>query len=298
MLNIKKDESVNEFNIVGILNEMDVKEGTSSKTNDDWISIKMDIRLDQEYDGRVEENIIPVKLFSSKHKKGTKEINNNYERFKKYADTLISLGACDEGKENMASKLSIQAKIKENSFAAQDGRFVENWELSTNFANSQKPQDKEGSSFIVTGTIVGMNKELDKDGNETGRLKIKLCLVGYNGAANVIDFVASGSPANYIENNWNEGDTVKAAGIIRSTQEVVSKEEEVGFGEPIVKNYTRTTRELVITSGSRGGLDDDSSYDADDIRTALNERKARKEEAIANASKSSSAPANKGGFGF
>lgn len=46
MLDIKKVESDNYFNIVGTLNEIEVKEGTSATKNDKWISCNLQVRVD------------------------------------------------------------------------------------------------------------------------------------------------------------------------------------------------------------------------------------------------------------
>lgn len=299
MLDIMKTQSVNEFNIIGTLNEIEITEGTSQKTGDGYISCNISVRVDQDINGVTEENIIPIKLFSNRHKKGSKELNNNYDRIKKYGETLTSLGAVEEGKENLASKVSIQAQIAENIFAGRDGRVVNTWQLSSNFINNWRAQDTEGATFEVTGVVAKKIPETDKEGNETGRLIVKMCLVGWGGTANVLDFYASGNSATYIDRNWNEGDTVRAAGAVSITKKVVEREanDEYGFGEPVKKYNTISKRELIILAGSRSGLDEDESYDADDIKIALDKRKAKIAEVENGVKKTANKPANDG-FGF
>lgn len=273
MLDVMKNESINEFKIVGILNEIEIKEGTSKKTNDQWISCEASVRVDQDINGRTEENIVPVKLFASRHKKDGGN-NANFDRIKEYGEKLIALGSVEPGQEDKASKVTITASIKENSFAGRDGRIVNSWQLSSNFINSQRRDDEEGATFLVTGVVMKKIPETDRSGEETGRLLVKLCLIGWGGTANVIDFYAEGSAADHIDRNWEQGDTVKAAGVIAMTSRTVKVEEEVGFGEPIVHTRTESRRELIITSGSGAGLSEDKSYDADDIKVSLEKRKA------------------------
>lgn len=266
-------ESLNEFSVIGILNEIKINEGTSKKTNDQWVSCEASVRVDQDINGKTEENIVPVKLFASRHKKDG-GLNANFDRIKEYGEKLISLGSVEPGQEDKASKISITASIRENSFAGRDGRTINSWQLSTNFINNQRRDDEEGATFVVTGVVVKKVPELDREGNETGRLLIKLCVISWGGTANVIDFYAEGSAADHIDRNWEQGDTVKAAGVIAMTNRIVKTQEDVGFGEPIVHTRTESRRELIITSGSNSGLSEDESYDADDIKVALDKRKA------------------------
>lgn len=298
MNNIMTKESINEFSVVGVLNEMKLIEGTSNKSNDQYVGLDIQIKVDQPIGDKVEENVIPVKLFSSRHKKDG-NLNANYDRIKGYADKLQSLGSVDNPKD--ASRVNVVAKIAENAFAGKDGRIINTWQLSTNFINDARNSDEEGATFVVTGVVVKKLQELDREGNETGRLIVKLDIIGYNGTSNVIDFYASGSAADHIDRNWEQGDTVKAAGVIAMTKKVIKIEEEMGFGEALVKERTESRRELIITKGSQAGLSEDESYDSDDIKVSLDKRKAYLTSLEENAkNKSSAAPAKKSsdGFGF
>ena len=121
-----------------------------------------------------------------------------------------------------------------------------------------------------------MKDELDKDGEETGRLIIKFLVVGYLGKVDMIELIAEKPEAvNHIKNNWEKGDTVTLAGIVNMTYEVKTWMEEQGFGAPIERRKTVSKKELIITSGSPSGLDEDYSYDNDAIKIALEERAGR-----------------------
>ena len=88
----------------------------------------------------------------------------------------------------------------------------------------------------------------------------------------MIELIAEKPEAvNHIKNNWEKGDTVTLAGIVNMTYEVKTWMEEQGFGEPIERRKTVSKKELIITSGSPSGLDEDYSYDNDAIKIALEE---------------------------
>lgn len=270
MLDITKKKSTNKFNIVGVINEIKSKEDTN-KNGEAYVRCEIDVKVNQVIDGEKVISIFPVSLSANRYKKGTKDLNSNYDRIKEYANTLTSLGA-ENGKE--ASYVAIEAEIKENAFVSSTtGKLIDGWQLTTNFVNS--PREREDKAeFLITGVVIKKIPEINKEGDETGRLIVKICVVGYGGMANVIDFIAEGSKADYISNNWEIGDTVKAFGrmIFSTTTEWV--EEEVGFGDPIKTPKTKVKKELLITSGSPGCLSDNESYDSDDIKVILEKRKA------------------------
>lgn len=272
---LKADKpSDNFFNIIGVLNEINVKEGTSTATGDKYVSCDMSIRVDQEINGESVENIIPISLFASRHKKNSQELNTNYDRILDYKEKLTALGSVDKGQESKASKLAIQAEIKENSFYGKNGTLVNGWRLTTNFANEQRASDEEGATFTVTGVVVKKYRETNKEGDETGKLIVKLCIITFGGVANVIDFCAYGSKADFIDEHWQKGDTIKCAGFVSMSHEVIEVKEETGFGDPIVNRHTISRRELIIDRGSGEGLQDAYAYDADDIKIALDKRQA------------------------
>ena len=258
----------------------------------------MSIRVDQEIDGQLTENIIPVRLLAMRHK-ADKTLNKNYDRIKGYGEKFISLSAVNPGEEHTASKVSLVASASESIFAGKDGRVVDKvWQLTTNFVNDKRASDVEGATFEITGYLVGKRPELDKEENETGRLILSICVVGYKGKANIFDFYASGNCAAHIEKNWELGETIKAGGIISMTHKVVEWEEEMGFGEPIKHRRTESRRELVITRGSHSGLDEEYSYDGTDIKNILEARMALKKELERGASAQKPAQKASHDYGF
>ena len=298
----KTNESQNEVIITGILNELDIVEGKSAE-GQPYVRGTAYIRVDQEIEGEVKENIIPVKMFSMMYKKGTKEVSKLYTRILNYKNEFKSLAIVDSPSE--ASRVTVTASISENSFYNEStDSIITGFQVSSNFIKKAKDSDKEGAKFVFSGVVINTNSEVNSDGEETGRLFVKLGVIGYGGKINIITLTATGSKKEHIENNWETKDTVKVAGVLNMSKEVKVFRDDTGFGEPIEKTKPITCNELIITGGSASGLEDDYSYDATDIATLLEERKVYLETLKTKAknksksnSKSSSSNSNED-FGF
>ena len=294
MLDINNVQSENNVYLSGILKELDIDEGTTGDGRK-YIRGVAKIQVDQEIDGIVSENIIPVRMFSMQ-KKSDGSDNPIFERIKNYKEQFTSAGAVDDDSE--ASKVTVSgARLEENSyFDKRINQVRTDWQISGSFINERKDGDEESARFKVTGVIGKMRPEYKND-EETGRLIVSLVLVGYKGKANVIELIADGSKKDHIESNWNEGDTVIVHGKINMSFKVEKWEEDQGFGEPIPRQRTISKKELIIMGGSPYGLDESASYDADDIKKALSERAARNE-ALKNTSVKKSSPATSASSAF
>ena len=292
MLDIKKVQSKNECNIVGILNELDIVEGKTSDGKD-YIRGTATIRVDQEVKGKQVENLVSVFMIGNRLKSDG-SLNPIYDKIASYRESLTSVAAAETIAQ--ASRVSVSGKtanLVENMWVdKRTGVVRTGFQISSNFINLARESDEDVAKFEVTGVVLGMRPEQNKEGEETGRLIVNIGLVGYAGRVNVIEAIAEDNAKSFIEDNWNKSDTVTVAGIINMTQKVITYTEEVGFGEPIVRHRTESCRELLITAGSREGADEDHAYDEDDIKAALKERQAKKE-ALLNKSKSKSKPAAK-----
>jgi hypothetical protein len=144
------------------------------------------------------------------------------------------------------------------------------------FVNEINKADmKPGARFKVTMVIGEKSYEI-KDGEETGRLIIKGVIPQWGGKVDVIPFFAYNEGViDAVSNYWNEGDTVKATGKLNFTSETKEVEVKVDFGEPSVETRTYSISELVITGGSSTPLEGEFAINYDDVKTALEERKAR-----------------------
>lgn len=272
MLDITK-QSDNTVNIVGTLSELEVKEGTG-KSGKDYVMVNAKVRVDQDINGQLVESEIPVQTLSMKLKKDGSE-NPMYARAVAYKEQFISLAAAENPAD--ASRVSINGNIEENSYYGQDGTLREGFKIRATFINKAKKDETDKATFAVTG-VIGSIKDEEKNGEPTDRAIVKMTLVGWNKRADVVSMIASGSAKAHVESNWEVGDTVIAAGKINVSQKTEIIRTPMGFGEDIEKPVTVSKREILITSGSATGLEEALSYDADDIKAILAERKARLEQ--------------------
>lgn len=286
MLNIKETQSTNVVEISGILSQLEVEQ---KKTADgrNYASAKATIKVDQEIGGKMVENEIPVKLFSMELKSDGK-VSKIYTGILEMRDKFTSLAALPDDEKDKASKVVITSgQLKENIWVdPNSGQVRTGFEIDSNFMNAprQGAEFEPSARFELSGVIMDTQRETDANQEETGRLKVKVAVVGWTGKdgvtrVDVIDLIAaSDSAVNFIESNWEKGDTVNINGAISFNQSTKVWYEEQGFGEPIKRTKTQTRKELIILGGSPSGLEEEYSYDANDIKAGLAARAARVEE--------------------
>lgn len=291
MLNIKENKSYNNFVITGTLSTIDIKEGRSKSTEAhpqgrDYVRVNAMVRLDQEINGVLTPCEIPIELYANKDcsKGGVNPIYNNGQGFKDF----ISLSAAGD-KPERATRISIGADGK-NGGSISENVYIPagtDKEMSiTKFrmlgAKKATSKDVDCATFNLNNVVIGsVKEEVNRDGENTGRLKVKVILVGYQGRVDVVEFIAESENSqayDFISENWNKGDTVNMTGRIKYSVKDEVKKTEQAFGEPVVERHTVNVKELIITGGSMPN-DEAQSYDMGDIQQALAERQARIEQA-------------------
>ena len=275
MLDIKKVQSTNKVIVCGVLSELNVEE---KQTNDGryYVSATAKVKVDQEVNGKVVENEIPIRAFSMRLKSDGNK-NPLYDGIVKWKEDFTSLAAAET--PNQASRVSITSgQLGENMWLDKTTNQPKTgyFQVSSNFMRKANVDEPDKATFELSGVIGDMRDEMDANGEETGRLIIKFIVVGYNGRVDVIELIAeSPNAVNHIRTNWEKGDTVTLAGAVNMTFKTKVWMEEQGFGPAIERRKTETKRELIILSGSPSGLDEALSYDSDSIKIALDERQAR-----------------------
>jgi hypothetical protein len=218
-------------------------------------------------------SIHTVRVFSYKFKtdgspngvfKGLETVMNEYK-------TIAVDGA------DAADKVKISgAQLGVNEYWGQDGILRSITQLSTNFINRLKTTDtfNPRAEFEIEVYIEAMIDETDKEGIETGRLKVKGLTGIYGGKIIPLEFiVADDSAIDYIRGNYNQGDTVKLFGEVINNVIRVEKTPEVAFGKATTRIFDIVTRELLITGGLPAYDDDNpKKYSVDAIRKARVER--------------------------
>ena len=251
--------------------------------------------------------------------------NNSFGVLKTILDSGKSV--VKDGAEN-ATMVKVDASLALNDFYTQrNGEEVlvsakrNNGSFISLIDNEKKLGDESTRSkfeydFLITGTqFVEKNEErhIDKD-----YLIVKGYAFAFNGAILPADLIVkSEGGIKYFEGldaSPKNPTFTKVWGVINSETIVDKREEESAFGEPAVKEYTKTVREWVITGTAKPDatypLDDaEAGITADDMKKAMADRetyladvKRRADEY--RASKDSlpfgetSAPAAAGGFNF
>ena len=277
-------EKENGIEVVGVLNEIDLREGTTQK-GQEYIAGKITIKSNIKVHGIDKEVEIPFNVYANKYTKNGGP-NPSYDSIKNVKENMISVASCgDPMKASYVRVYQSTGSLRENSFVDKSGKLVETVRISSGFFNTvSRDKYEEKASFNATIFILAIDEEVDRDGAPTGNLKIKGGIPGYNGTINVIDFIVENKDAvDHISSYWFKADTVKIYGIIDYSTTVTKIQEDVGFGEPIEKTITKSERKLVITSGSPAALDEEEAFDSGEISKAMVARKAeqdkKKEEA-------------------
>lgn len=183
-------------------------------------------------------------------------------------------------------------------------------------ANKLGDADKRSTfecDMLINGTqVVEANEErhIEKD-----YLIIKGAIFDFRGAIMPVEFIVKNEGGmKYFEGldaSASNPTFTKVWGQIHSENIVNKVEEESAFGEPTVKEYSRTVREYIVTGTSKPDAvyeigDSESGITEEEVKKALADREVyladvKKKQDEYNASKNggaASAPAAAGGFNF
>ena len=266
----------NKINLAGVL--MDVAPG-SGKLSDGrpYKRATVTIRVTQAYGGKTETSDIQVGMFATEFTSTGKQ----NPAWKSLLDLEQMRTAQNVGIDAASHVRLTGATLQENNFVSRTGNLINGWQIRGSFINEAKVSDV--ASFVTDIFIMSMDDEVDREGETTGRLKIKGGIVQYGGKLDVVDFIVEApDTVEYISRNWEVNGTVTVKGRIR----VLSQEEEVqasGWGEDVPDTTTRFVRELIITTGDDECKEEDFAYDPVEIKKAFNERKAAIEQMQINA---------------
>ena len=266
----------NKINLAGILMDVTPGEGKLSDGRP-YKRATVTIRVTQSYGGKTETSDIQVGMFATELTSTGKQ----NPAWKSLMDLQLMKTAQKAGIDNASHVRLTGATLQENNFVSRTGQLINGWQIRGSFINEAKVSDV--ASFVTDIFIMSKEDEFDRDGNTTGRLKIKGGIVQYGGKLDVVDFIVEApDTVEYISRNWEVNGTVTVKGRIR----VLSQEEEVqssGWGEDVPDTTTRFVRELIITTGDDECKEEDFAYDPVEIKKAFNERKAAIEQMQINA---------------
>lgn len=287
-------ESKNKVEIEGIVKAVNIEEKTIGDKN--AILGSIEILVHDQKTGT--ESIIPVNVFSYELNKKN-EVSGLYKSYKTIMEEYKSIDV--HGLEEADKVRTGQASVRRNEYIGQDGQLRSFPQISTTFLTRITGNDvfDPHATYAIDMYVSGKKMETKKvDGveEETGRLILKGYLLGYqeqNDASKKIypvELVAGEEKSvNYIDNNYEKGNTVSVSGKIVNIRKETTKVIEADFGDDVVETVVEYVREYLITGG-QAPKDEDQEYDQKAIKAALEAReKALKEK--------ESASSNSGGFG-
>lgn len=232
--------------------------------------------------------------------------NPTYATLQKIIDggkTILVDGA------DAATKVRLTPSLAVNDFPNREGEMVSAKRLEGGFVTilSTLPDEKERNRFEADCLISGTQLiEADPERNiAEDYLVVRGNVFNWAKAIMPIEFhVKSTGGIQYFESLEASSSNpifTKIWGQILSSTTVVKREEESAFGEPSIKEYTRTSREWVITGAAQETYeigDAETGITADEIKEALANRqvhlaevKKNAEEYAANRAASTPAPA-------
>lgn len=283
-------QAENNVKIEGILSEVDLnygsftKKATGETVNSIGGSIK--VQVNQNINGETVMLEVPVHMFAAEYtNKGTK--NPAYQNIERIKEQFTSIAAAG-GVQGADGIRITSGKITMNEFINRNGEQVSYPRINASFVSKLRQDEiKPEATFSITFVVAKKIPEVNNDGVETGRYKIKGILPQFGGKVDVVDFItANPKVIEAIDQYWNENDTVSAIGRLNFSSRTETVIKEVDFGEPQESIRTFSVSELVITGGSAAPLEGDMAYDIEEIKAALVERTERLEQAkVAAASK-------------
>lgn len=240
-----------------------------------YLAGEIKIRVSQMINKVPTDSEIPVRFFVAKYKKDGGE-NPSYRSINELRANCVSLAAAERPEQADCIRVT-GGSIKENAFYSRNGQLISTPEINSNFFTKiSRAECTPESSFSAVICIGNIKEEIDKNGDPTGSLILQGIIPQWGGKVDVVNFVVRSPEAvDFISSNWKQGDTVKVAGRINFSSTITYTEEEMGFGEPVITPHTITVHELVITSGSPGGLEGDMALDTNEVAAALEERQQR-----------------------
>lgn len=134
------------------------------------------------------------------------------------------------------------------------------------------------AEFDVELFISSITSEIDKDGEETGRLLVKGWVPQYDNGVEPLTLIAPNEVADAIESTFEVGQTVRFFGDLINDRVVITREIPVAIGKPKTETHTVTKNELVITGASEAYEEDvtaEKPYSAETIKAAIQARKDR-----------------------
>ena len=279
----------NEVIVEGLLSEISLElkeyEDKTNGTKREALAGFIKVLVDETIEGNPEKLEVRVNFFANKLKNDG-GINPSFTSVDKVRTEFKSVAAVGEDEADYVRVNG--ANISMNEYYNQEDKLVSFPQIRGSFVNRVKREDVvPRATWELDLYINKMQPITDKDGVETGGLIVTGINVGYGERAEVISVKTNQEEiAKAIESSYEIGETVPMSGKVKfssTTEEVL---EEVEIGDPIKSYKTINVSDLIITGVRRAK---EEGYTTEEIKTVIDKRMARLEEAKNRAKKNSSA---------
>lgn len=148
----------------------------------------------------------------------------------------------------------------------------------SNFFNRVIGEYNPHAEFDVEMFIANITPEIDREGEETGRLLVKGWVPQYNNGVEPLTLVVPEDLADAVDSTFEVGQTARFYGDVINDRVVIKREVPVAIGKPKVETRTITKNELIVTGATEPyeeGVSQEKPYPADTIKAAIQARKDR-----------------------
>lgn len=261
--------------VEGILAEKNL-EATKDKNGGDIIRGDITVKVDDTHSVvlNVYVGALTSKGAENPAYKGMNTVLNEYHSIAEVGEEAATRVRCNRG------------SLQPNTFIDRNGDVRTNIRYSASFLTRVDETSKTPyyphAEFEVEGYIKTITEEKDKEGEDTGRLKVSILVPTYN-SIEPMDIMIPVDMANDFGNIFEPGETFRAYGVLENNVIVKEREVKMALGAPrIEKDYTYID-ERILTGGSEP-YPEETAYSSEAIRKALTDREMRIEEMKANAS--------------
>lgn len=263
------EKPTNFVEVIGLLSENELKKGSYEKNGStvEYIGGSIKVKVIQKIDNIDKELEVPVHVFTNKLKKNG-EANPSYTSWN---DVFNMTSIAAAGGEEKADAVRVTGQVTMNEYYSKDDKLVSFPQIRGSFIKKARKDEMEMvASFKCEGMIRQKMQEVDKEGNETGRLRLNIVIPQFGGIVDVVPFYVSSPKAiDFIEDNWNIRDTVPFKGKLNFSSTTETRIIESAFGDPEEKKYTFSLSELIINGGD---FPFEEGYSMDDVQSGLAKR--------------------------
>lgn len=269
----KLRQAQNDVNIVGYLVEknLEAKEFTNSTDGSKYNAMTGTLSV------RTAENETHVVRFFAKEFKNDGSPNGQFTGLQTVLNEHVSIADL-KNSDNPDAKpdlINVFGGIELNEFYAGEA-LASRQQVQGRFAGRvrENADHTPRAKFDIEGVVSKTIEEFDKNGEETGRVKVELLVPDFRGQITPLIFVVGENGADYARENFTNGTSVLVYGDIVNFREEKEKRIPMGFGEDKIEKTVTFHNEYLVTGGTiyEEGMHDAKIFDVELIKAAGVER--------------------------